>query len=82
MEELSEAEQARAAEMKRQWIEAFGDDEFIRKCYHAGLIRGWRDVKSVRLLTEEEKAAYAARKAASEDLKAAQIVHARQEREG
>ncbi|WP_274570687.1 hypothetical protein V6667_06575 [Neisseria leonii] len=48
MEELSEAEQARAAEMKRQWIEAFGDDEFIRKCYHAGLIRGWRDVKSVR----------------------------------
>lgn len=54
MADLNERELARAKEMKRQWLEAFGDDEFIRQAYQAGWIRGWRDVKSVRLLTDEE----------------------------
>lgn len=30
MSELSETERTRAAEMKQQWIEAFGDDSVIR----------------------------------------------------
>lgn len=36
--------------MKRQWIDAFGDDSVIRELYKAGLIEGWRDVLSVRKL--------------------------------
>lgn len=48
MSDLTPEERAHAEEMKRQWLEAFGNDDFIRQAYKAGLIRGWRDVKSVR----------------------------------
>ncbi|MFC3874858.1 hypothetical protein [Neisseria musculi] len=54
---LSEAERARAAEMKQQWIEAFGDDSVIRELYKVGLIDGWRDVVSVRKLNGNDELA-------------------------
>ena len=57
MSVLSGKEQAHAEDMKREWLETFGDDEFIRQAYKAGVINGWRDVVEVRPLTEEEKAA-------------------------
>lgn len=57
MSGLSDAERARAAEMKRQWIEAFGDDSVIRELYKAGLIEGWRDVLSVRKLNGNDELA-------------------------
>lgn len=56
-EPLSEKERARAAEMKRQWIEAFGDDSFIRELYKVGLIDGWRNVVAVRKLNGNDELA-------------------------
>ena len=43
--------------MKRQWIEAFGDDSVIRELYKVGLIDGWRDVVSVRKLNGNDELA-------------------------
>ena len=57
MSGLSDSERARAAEMKRQWIEAFGDYSVIRELYKAGLIEGWRDVLSVRKLNGNDELA-------------------------
>ena len=53
--DLTTAEMAHAQEMKRQWLDAFGDDEFIREAYKVGLIRGWRDVVRVEKLNQENE---------------------------
>lgn len=52
--ELSEAERARVADMKRQWLAVFGNDDFIRACYQVGLIQGWRNVQSVERLPKQD----------------------------
>lgn len=50
---LTPAQHARAAKMRDQWREHFGDDSFIRELVDAGLIHGWRDVQSVTPITED-----------------------------
>lgn len=44
---LTPAQRERAARMRDQWRQHFGDDDFIRQMVDAGLIHGWRDVIAV-----------------------------------
>lgn len=44
---LSPAQRERAARMRDQWRQHFGDDDFIRQMVDAGLIHGWRNVIAV-----------------------------------
>lgn len=53
---LTPTQRARAARMRDEWRQHFGDDSFIRDLVDAGLIHGWRDVVAVTPIKDQDDA--------------------------